>query len=303
MRTSIALVLILFVLASAAVGASREGTLEGTFKPPDTNAQVSALQEGKVIAATRAGGLGERFRLGLASGTYTIVVTTPVSSFPIRLDGVVVKEGETTTLPQLLIMPGSGKAVLEGRVVPPRPDSEITLLSEGKERSAARTDSNGRYEFRGIPAGSYEVRASAAGYAADVAPVAVPENQRVQHTSVLLPAVATDGVDWAAGKVRATGIGSPPKEAQNAAESRAMTERAAIADAQRNLLRTVEQIKIDGNRTVGTMMRNGNGTARIQGFVRHYTVVSERLLEDGRIEVVLELPLTGAAGLSRYITE
>ncbi len=303
MQTSITAVLIFFVLASAAVGASREGTLEGTFQPPDASAQISALQEGKVIATTRAGGLGERFRLGLAAGTYTIVVTTPVSSFPIRLDAVVVKAGETTTLPQILIMPGAGKAVLAGKVVPPRPNSEITLLFEGKERSAARTDSSGRYEFRELPAGSYEVRATAPGYASDVAPVVVPENQRVQQTSVLLPAVATGGVDWAAGTIRATGVGSPPRDAQNAAESRAMTERAAIADAQRNLLRTVEQIKIDGNRTVGTMMRSGSGTARIQGFVRRYTVVSERQLEDGRIEVILELPLTGAAGLSRYISE
>jgi hypothetical protein len=82
-----------------------------------------------------------------------------------------------------------------------------------------------------------------------------------------------------------------------------MTERAALADAQRNLLRTIEQIRIDGSRSVGTIMGNSNAAVRIQGFVKGYTIVSERELEGGRIEVILELPLTGPSGLSRYLTE
>jgi hypothetical protein len=303
MRIPVTLILILVVLLSIAGGASQEGTVEGTFVPADASAQVSALQEGRVIATTHAAEQKGRFRLPLAAGTYTIMVSAPVSSFPIRLEGVVVRAGAATTLPPLLIMPGSGKAVLEGRVIPPLPDSEITLLSGGKERAAARTDREGRYEFRELPAGAYEVRASAPGHAADAAPVVIPENQRVHQTAVLLPIVATDGVDWAAGKVRASGVGSPPKDAGNAAAVRAMTQRAALADAQRNLLRNVEQIKIDGNRSVGTIMRTGNGAERIQGYLKGYTVVSERELQDGRIEIILELPLTGPAGLSRYITE
>jgi len=134
-------------------------------------------------------------------------------------------------------------------------------------------------------------------------PVVIPENQRVQQTAVLLPIVATDGVDWAAGKVRATGVGSPPKDGENAGAVRAMTQRAALADAQRNLLRTVEQIKVDGSRTVGTIMRSRAGAERIQGFLKGYTIVHERELDDGRIEIILELPLTGSAGLSRYLAE
>lgn len=303
MRISITLILILVALLSVAGGAAQKGAVEGTFVPADATAQVSAIQEGKVIATTRAGEQGGTFRLPLAAGNYTIMVSTPVSSFPIRLDGVVVKAGATTMLPPLLIMPGSGKAVLEGRVIPPRPDSDITLLSEGKERARLRTDREGRYEFRELPAGTYEVRASAPGHAADMTPVFIPENQRVQQTAVLLPIVATDGVDWDAGKVRATGVGSPPKDAENAGAVRAMTQRAALADAQRNLLRTVEQIKVNGSHTVGTIMRSRTGAERIQGFLKGYTIVSERELEDGRIEIILELPLTGPAGLSRYIAE
>jgi hypothetical protein len=302
MRTVIMQILVLLALSSGAMSVPQDGAIEGTLDPPDASAQVSAIQEGKAIAAVNAGGQNGTFRLGLAAGTYTIIVTAPVSSFPIRLDNIVVKPGETTALPPPRIIPGSGKAVLAGRIFPPRL-AEVRLIHEGKERAAVRTDQEGQYEFKELPAGTYEVRATAPGHADDVAPVVIPENQRVQQTAVLLPIVSTDGVDWTAGKIRAAGVGSPPTNAENAAQARAMTQRAAIADAQRNLLRTIEQIKIDGGRSVGTMMRNKSVAERIQGFVKGYTMVSERQLEGGRIEVILELPLTGPSGLSRYIIE
>ena len=303
MRLPFKTILILLVLSSAAGSATPDGAVEGTLVPPDSQAQVSAVREGIAVATVSAGGQGGKFRLPLAAGTYTVMVSAPVSSFPIRLDNVVVKPGETTTLPSLLIVPGSGKAVLTGRISPPHPDSEVKLIHEGKERAVARTDREGRYEFRELPAGEYEVRAAAPGHAQDVAPVVIPENQRVQQTAVLLPIVPIDGVDWTAGKVRATGVGLPPANAENAGQARAMAQRAALADAQRNLLRTVEQIKIDGQRSVRSIMASGNGAERIQGYVKGYTVVSERELADGRIEIMLELPLTGPAGLPRHLPE
>jgi hypothetical protein len=303
MQIPIKTLLILLVLSSAAGSAPQDGAIEGTLDPPEASVHVSALQDGRTIATVNAGGQKGLFRLGLAAGTYTIIVSAPVSSFPIRLDAVVVKPGETTALPPILIIPGSGKAVLYGRVIPPQPDSEVALYSGGTERAAARTDREGRYEFRELPAGEYEVRASAPGHVQDRAPVAIPENQRVQQTSVLLPIVATDGVDWTAGKIRATGTGDRPQHAENAAQARAMAQRAAIADGQRNLLRMVEQIKIDGQRSVRTLMNTRSGAERIQGFIKGSAVVSERQLEDGSVEVIMELPLTGAGGLSRFLVD
>ena len=303
MRIPVTLILIVLVLASAAISAPMDGVVEGTLEPPDATARVTVVQDGTVIETVQVGGQGGKFRLPLAAGTYALIVTAPVSSFPIRLDDIVVQPGGTTVLPSLRIMPGSGKAVLEGRIIPPGPGSEITLIREGQERATARTDREGRYEFRELPAGEYEVRASAPGHAQDRAPVVIPENQRVRQTAVLLPIVATDGVDWAAGTIRAAGVGSPPQNPGSAGAVRAMTQRAAIADAQRNLLRIVEQIKIDGQRSVRSIMGTRNGAERIRGFLKGYRVVSERELGDGRIEVVLELPLTGPAGLSRALAE
>jgi len=302
MRTFGKLILILLVLSLDACHAKQEGAVEGTIVPPDASAQVMAIREGNTVVTVR-GGQDGKFRLGLAAGTYTISVSTSASTFPVRMDGVVVKPGETTTLPPLQLTPPAGKAALIGRIIPPRPNSEVKLIYEGKERASVHADEEGRYEFKELPAGTYEVRATAPGHADDIAPVVIPENETVQQTDVLFPVVAINGVDWAAGKIRATGIGLVPPNAANASTARAMAQRAALADAERNLLRTVEQIKIDGEHQVGTLMQNRTVATRIQGFVKGYTVVSERELEGGRYEIILELPLTGTAGLSRYITE
>ncbi len=92
-------------------------------------------------------------------------------------------------------------------------------------------------------------------------------------------------------------------DAANDSARREMTKRAALADAQRNLLRIIEQLRINTDQDVKTAMRGKKFASKIQGFIKGYTVVSERDLEGGRIEVVLELPLTGPGGLSRYLTE
>jgi hypothetical protein len=112
-----------------------------------------------------------------------------------------------------------------------------------------------------------------------------------------------DGVDRRAGTIRATGIGSPPQNTGNPSADRAMTERAAMADAQRNLLRIVEQIKIDNQRSVRSVMSTEKGAQRIQGYLSGFRVVSERDLADGRIEIILELPLKGPTGLQQYLVD
>lgn len=294
---------VLLVLLLFACHAKQNGVIEGTIVPAGTAASISALQGGKNILTVNAAGQDGKFKLALAAGSYTVSVSSPNSPYPLQLNDIVVKPGETTILPPIELMPQAGKSVLTGKVLPPRPDSEIKLIYEGKERAAVHTDSEGRYVFKELPAGTYEVRATASGHAEDVAQVVIPENKNVEQTSVLFPIVSIDGVDWAAGKIRATGIGLPPPNAANDSVRRAMAERAALADAQRNMLRTIEQITIDTGRSVKDAMRSKNISTKIEGFLKGYTVVSERELEGGKIEVVLELPLTGPAGLSRYISE
>jgi hypothetical protein len=297
------IVLALFVLLLFACRAKQDGTIEGMIVPPGMSARISAMQKGKNILTVPAGEHDGKFKLALAAGTYTINVTVPDSPNPLNLSNIVVKSGETTILPPIELMYSVGKANLTGKVIPPRPGSEVKLMYEGKERAAVHTDREGKFEFKELPAGTYVVQAKSPGHAEDTARVVITGNQNVEQTTVLFPIVSIDGVDWAAGKIHATGIGMPPQNATNDNVRRAMAQRAALADAQRNMLRTIEQIRISDDQDVKDAMRSKNVASKIQGFLKGYTVVSERELEGGRIEVVLELPLTGPAGLSRYIAE
>jgi hypothetical protein len=293
---------LLLVLSLFSCRIGKDGAIEGTVDPPGSQARITASSGGKDVQTIPSAAPDGKFRLALAAGTYTITVTAPGSSFPLRFDGIVVRPGETTTLPPVQLPPSAGAAGLSGKVVPPVQGSEVKLFSEGRERAAVHTDSRGRYEFKEIPEGSYEVRASLPGYAEDRSPVAVAGNN-VEHTALLLPISAIDGVDWAGGTIRAKGIGLPPQKAANPTVRRAMAGRAALSDGRRNLLRTIEQIKLPSGRDVRTTMQNPGFAERIQGFVKGYTVVSEQELEGGKVEIILELPLTGGSGLSRSIAE
>jgi hypothetical protein len=241
----------------------------------------------------------------LAPDTCTGADSAPGTLLPMRLAGGADGPGRNTVLPMLaqLSSAPAGTASLSGRVIPPGPDSEVRLLYEGRERAAVRTDSEGRYEFKEVPAGNYEIQVSSPGHAEDRAPVTLEGDRKAEHTAVLLPITSVEGVDWAAGKVRARGVGLPPQDAPGATVRREMTERSALADGQRNLLRIIGHIRLDSGRDIGAAMRNRNFAERIEGFVKGYSVVSKREFEDGKVEVILELPLTGPSGLSRYIIE
>jgi len=291
------------IVALFACRSKQDGSIEGSIVPPGTPARITALQDGKEMLTVPAGGQDGKFKLVLAAGNYSINVSVPGSPHPLRFDGISVRPGEMTVLPPIQLMPSSGTGVLSGKVTPPRPGARITLMYEGKERAAVQTDHDGRYEFKELAAGSYVVQANAPGHADDAVPVVITDNQKTEQNAVLLPIASVNGVDWTSGKIRATGIGLPPQNAANKTVSREMAKRAALADAERNLLRTIEQIHIDADRDVKAAMGNKKVERKIQGFIKGHTIVSERELDDGRYEVILELPLSGPSGLSRYIAE
>jgi carboxypeptidase family protein len=294
---------LLLIIALLACQSRKDGAIEGSVVPAGASASVTITHDGKDIRTIPVTAQDGSFRAAVAAGTYDVAVTTPGAAFPVRLEGIVVRPGETTKLSPIMVTPVAGASTLLGKVFPARPGLEVKLLYEGQERASVQTDKEGRYEFKEIPAGAYEVRAIAPGHAEDRAPVSVTGDRKAEHTAVLLPITSVEGVDWAGGKIRATGIGLPPPAAPNATVRKAMAERAALADGQRNLLRTIERIRIDDSRDIKTAMGNRNFAERIQGFVKGYTVASTRELDGGKIEIVLELPLTGPSGLSRHVMQ
>jgi hypothetical protein len=169
------------------------------------------------------------------------------------------------------------------------------------ERASVNASSEGRYEFEGLPAGRYTVQVSSPGYANDSASIDVSDSQRATRDVRLLYITAIEGIDWNTGTIRSRGIGLPPKQAPTPTVRREMAKRAAVADAERNLLRIIELITIGPDQKLITALGEKTYTQKLQGYLQGYRVATERDMDGGKIEVELELPLTGPGGLSSYL--
>ncbi len=296
------IVAVLVGLSLTACPSKQDGAIEGTVVPPTSGIQIAATQNGAVVKTVETDVETGNFIMALAPGMYDVKVTTPTSPFPLTFPAVVVQPAKTTTLPFIELESGAASSSLAGAIAPGGSDTHITLLYEGKERAGIRADSDGAYEFTGLAAGRYTMLVNAPGYAQDTVEFSIPARQRASQNMRLLYISNVDGVDWTKGTIKALGMGLPPKKAPNATIRRAMAKRAALADGQRNLLRTIEQIRVGPDQTLKELMKEKDYTVQVHGFIKGYRIVEERELDAGRIELVLELPLTGTGGLAKQFS-
>jgi hypothetical protein len=295
--------MILLFVTLTACPAKKEGAIEGVIVPPTAGASIVVVQQSKTISSLEANAHDGKFRIPLPVGTYDIKVTAPSSPFPLVLSGIVVKAAETTMLPQIALAPSKGTAVVSGKVQAATAGTRVALLAEGVERASVDTTSEGKYEFEGLPAGSYTLHVSSPGYANDSVTIGVSDNQKTVQDIRLLYITAIEGIDWNAGKIRSRGIGLPPKQAPTPTVKREMAKRAAVADAERNLLRIIELIDVGPDQKFIDALGEKTYTQKLQGYLQGYRVAVERDMDGGKIEVELELPLTGPGGLSSYLRQ
>jgi len=101
-------------------------------------------------------------------------------------------------------------------------------------------------------------------------------------------------INWTQGTVVAKGSGAPPADIKVPAQARLMAERAAKADALRNLLETVKGVRVDAQTTVETFTTKSDVVmTRVSGIVIGARVVKTRYLSDGGVEVTVAVNLTG----------
>jgi len=293
--------MILLLVTLAACPAKKEGAIEGVVVPPSEGIRITVMQQGKTIATVEVNAQDGKFRSSLPAGTYDIKLTAPSSPYPLALPGIIVKPAETTTLTPIALAPSKGSAVITGKIQSAAAGTRVALLAEGIERASVSTNAEGKYEFEGLPAGRYALQVSSPGYANDSVALGISENQKVNQDIRLLYITAIEGIDWNAGKIRSRGIGFPPKQAPTPTVKREMAKRAAIADAERNLLRIIELISVGPDQKFVAALGEKTYTQRLQGYLHGYQVATERDMDGGKIEVELELPLTGPGGLSSYL--
>ena len=280
----------------------KEGSVEGSVVPPAAGVHVTASQSGKTVLTVDANEQDGKYAIPLAPGTYDISVTAPSSPFPMNFTGVSVSAGKTATLPPVEIAQRSGAASISGTVSPNPAGTIVTLLAEGKERAKVAAATDGKYEFTELPEGNYTVSASSPGYADDQAEVRIAGEHSSAQNLKLLYVTPIDGIDWTKGVIRAKGRGRYPANIMNRTAMYELAKRAALSDAERNLLRIVEQIKVDPNHELKSSMPGDTFTTTVRGFLKGFKIVDEHEIEGG-VEVELELPLNGSGGLTRFLPD
>ena len=110
----------------------------------------------------------------------------------------------------------------------------------------------------------------------------------------LIQLIGNGEINWAEQMIRATGSGAPNPDAPNIAAARLGAERAAKADALRNILETVKGVRIDSQTlVVNAMTQSDVIRTQVQGIVRGARVVNTRYLSDGAVEVTIEISMAG----------
>ncbi len=101
-------------------------------------------------------------------------------------------------------------------------------------------------------------------------------------------------INWTQGVVTAKGSGAPPTGITIPSQARLMAERAAKADALRNLLEAIKGVRVDSETTVESYTTKSDRVmTRVSGIVIGARVLETRHLSDGGVEVTVGVNLTG----------
>ena len=111
----------------------------------------------------------------------------------------------------------------------------------------------------------------------------------------------TGEIDWSGNTVRATGTGVVDPDNPNLAQARLMAERAAVVVAQRNLLETVQGVRVDSETRVENFMTDYDVIyTRVEGVVKNARQLGPSVYDEeaGTVEVELEMEIHSPQGLS-----
>lgn len=112
---------------------------------------------------------------------------------------------------------------------------------------------------------------------------------------------AATGTDWNVNAITATGSGIAPVGTVGA-QAKGMARRAAIADAQRQLVEAVYGVQVDAETTVEQMTVTSDVIrTRVSGVLRGAQIVDEGFSADGAYEVTMQLPMFGDSGIAQAV--
>jgi len=102
-------------------------------------------------------------------------------------------------------------------------------------------------------------------------------------------------VNWTKGVIQGKGIGAPPEKFYGKPNARPMAIRAAKIVALRNILETVNGVRVDSNTVVKDFaVQSDMIRSQVEGMVRGAREVNVEYMSDGTVEVIMEISMFGS---------
>ena len=117
----------------------------------------------------------------------------------------------------------------------------------------------------------------------------------------MIEEVGPGRIDWGNGLIYVVGYGAPPKGVSGA-QARLMARGAAKADAYRNAAEGLYGVRVNSETYVRNyVMQSDEVKVVVEGFVQGARIIKINQQLDGTIELTIELPLGGQAGLTSLL--
>ncbi len=106
--------------------------------------------------------------------------------------------------------------------------------------------------------------------------------------------IGEGSVNWTKGVIQGKGIGAPPEKFYGKPNARPMAIRAAKIVALRNILETVNGIRVDSNTVVKDFaVQSDTIRSQVEGMVRGAREINVEYMSDGTVEVIMEISMYG----------
>jgi len=113
--------------------------------------------------------------------------------------------------------------------------------------------------------------------------------------------IGSGGINWSSGKTFAEGVGVPPERAKYAAQRHALACLAAKVDAQRNLLETIQGVRVQAKTLVKDFVVESDIIrTSIEGVVKGARMLNKTTELDGSCRVTMGISLAGDLAASLY---
>lgn len=107
--------------------------------------------------------------------------------------------------------------------------------------------------------------------------------------------IGEGSINWTKGAIQGKGIGAPPEKFYGKPNARPMAIRAAKIVALRNILETVNGIRVDSNTVVKDFaVQSDTIRSQVEGMVRGAREVNIEYMSDGTVEVIMEISMYGS---------